>query len=160
MDSIEFQGISFRVTTLPLRPLSIQALSAVEDHLGFLFPEDYRQFVTTLGPGITNLSIQTLSPQRIVDIFLSEVRERLSDCWFWDNSPNVLTQAQAVECVPFFDSNLGDDILFHPSDPNRWFILGHEEEEVVVVHSFQELFDFYLKIYDDLRPPYEFDSNA
>lgn len=157
MNTVEFQGISFRVTNPPLRPLSIQAVSAVEDHLGILFPKDYRQFVTTLGLGNTDLSIRPLSRQEIADIFLSETRERLSEYWFWDKSPDVLTQAQALECVPFFDSDHGDDILFHPSDPNRWFILGHEAEEVVVVHSFQELFDFYLQMYDDLQSPYEFD---
>lgn len=82
MDRVEFQGIPFRVATPPLRPLSIQALSVVEDHLGFLFPEDYRQFVTTLGLGNTDLSIRTLSPQGILDIFLNEVHERLSEYWF------------------------------------------------------------------------------
>lgn len=156
MDRVEFKGISFVVATPPLRPISIQDLSAVEERLGFLFPEDYRAFVNTFGLGYTDLSIRTLSPQGILDSRLDEVRGRLSEYWFWDKSPDVLTQAQAIECVPFFDSDYGDDILFHPSDPNRWFILVHEAEEVVVVHCFRELYNFYLRICNDLQPPYKF----
>jgi len=156
MDRVEFRGISFLVETPPLSPISIQNLASIEDQLGFLFPEDYRAFITTLGVGDTELGIRALSPQYILDSRLSEVHDRLSNFWFWDESLDVLTQAQAIECVPFFDSYHGDDILFHPSDPNRWFILGHEVEEVVVVHSFQELCDFYSQRYDGLCPPYKF----
>lgn len=158
MDIFEFRGISFAVATPPLRPISIQDLSTVEDRLDFLFPEDYRAFITNLGTGYTDLSIRNFSPQDIMDSYLGEVRNRLSEHWFWNKSHNVLTQAQAIECVPFFDSDHGDDILFHPSEPNRWFILGHETEEVAVVHSFQELCDFYLPMCDDLKPPYKFYS--
>lgn len=156
MDIVEFRGISFVVATPPLQPISIQDLSAIEDCLGFLFPEDYRAFVNTLGLGETDLSIRTLPPQDILDSYLSEVRGRLSGDWFWAKNPDVLTQAQAIECVPFFDSFHGDDILFHPSDLNRWFILPHEAEEAIVVHSFQELCDFYLRRSNDLQPPYKF----
>jgi len=156
MDIVEFRGISFLVETPPLCPISIQTLASIEDQLGFLFPEDYRAFITTLGVGDTELSIRAFSPHDILDSMLSEVRDRLSDFWFWDASPDLLTQAQAIKCIPFFDSYDGDDILFHPSDLNRWFILGHEVEEVVVVRSFQELCDFYSQRYDGLCPPYKF----
>ncbi|HIK14135.1 MAG TPA: SMI1/KNR4 family protein [Leptolyngbyaceae cyanobacterium M33_DOE_097] len=156
MDIVEFQGISFLVAAPPLCPIPTQELVAVENQLGFLFPEDYRAFITTIGVGNAELGIRAFSPQLILDSMLSEAHDRLSEFWFWDESPNVLTQAQAIECVPFFDSYHGDDILFHPSDPNRWFILGHETEEVVVVRSFQELCDFYLQGHDGLYPPYKF----
>ena len=76
--------------------------------------------------------------------------------WFWDKSSNVLTRAHAAECVSFFDSADGDQIIFHPSDRNRWFILPDGEEEVTVVCSFQQLYQYYLQIYDDLSEPFQF----
>jgi hypothetical protein len=103
MDRVEFRGISFLVATPPPRPISIQNLSAIEDQLGFLFPEDYRAFITTLGVGETDLSIRVLPPQYILDSGASELHSRLSEHWFWDKSLDVLTQAQAIECIPFFD---------------------------------------------------------
>ncbi len=156
MHSIDFQGITL-ISDSPLSPVSIEELESVEARLGFNFPEAYRAFITTLGIGETEFHIRTLPPQLILDDYLLEVQERLSEFWFWDRSPDILTQAHAVECVPFFDSPDGDDILFHPSDRSRWFILPHEEEEIFVVHSFQELCTFYLQRYDDLQPPYKFD---
>jgi hypothetical protein len=164
LQNIDFQGISF-ITDLSLNLISIQEVEAVEALLGFAFPEDYRKFVSTLGVGGTEFSLRVWSPQDILDDHLPTLRDRLSAFWFWDKSPELLTQARAVECVPFFDSSCGDDIIFHPSDRNRWFILQHEADTVAVVHSFQELCAFYLDDDDlhldrddELQPSYKFDN--
>jgi hypothetical protein len=155
MQSIDFQGVTF-IPDAPLSPISIQALESTEAQLGFTFPEDYRAFITTLGVGETEFGIRVFPPEFIFNSHLLGVQNRLSEFWFWDKSPEILTQTQAVECVPFFDSSQGDDILFHPSDRSRWFILQHGEESIVVVHSFQELCAFYLRHYDELQAPYTF----
>jgi hypothetical protein len=157
MNRINFQDIPFAFNS-PLRTISIQKLSEIEDHLGFLFPEDYRAFITTVGIGEAEFHLRALSPQHIFDENLFELRGRLAEFWFWDKTPEILTQAHAVECVPFFDSSDGDDIIFHPSNRNRWFLLPHSDEAVIVVHSFWELCAHYLQIYDDLKAPYEFKS--
>ncbi len=136
-------------------------MSAVENQLGFPFPHDYRAFITTFGTGDTNNSIRVFSPRKIQERFLYETRERLSEHWFWNDNSTSLTQSRAVECVPFFDSAAGDDILFHPSDQNHWFILPHEEEDIIVVRSFRELCNVYAhRCADDdgnpMQPPFEF----
>ncbi|MGF1489016.1 MAG: SMI1/KNR4 family protein [Prochloraceae cyanobacterium] len=154
---IEFQGISFIVTNPPLQPISIEELSAVETELGCLFPEDYRAFVTTLGAGNIDIGIRAFSPRYILKI-LSETRERFSENWFWDESPDILTQAKAIECVPCFDSANGDDIIFDPLHRDRWYILPHEEEEVYLVSSFVELCDFYLQL-EPQQPRFEFEPD-
>jgi hypothetical protein len=152
MQSIDFQGMTF-TPDAPLSTVSLDELEAVESRLGFTFPQDYRAFISTLGTGETEFHVRALPPK---DHYLFEPRIRLAGCWFWDQSPDILTQSQALECVPFFDSSDGDDILFHPSNRNRWFILPHSEEEIFVVHSFQELCKLYLQRYDDLQAPYKF----
>jgi SMI1-KNR4 cell-wall len=158
MQSIDFQGIKF-VADKALSPIPIEVLASVESRLGFTFPDDYREFITTIGAGYyIDFHLQIWPPQMIVDDFLPEAQDRLAEFWFWDDSPEILTQAQAVECVPLFGSDDGDDILFHPSDRSRWFILQHdvEDETVIVVHSFQELCRFYLQRYEELKAPYRF----
>lgn len=162
---LEIQGIPFIITNPPLQPVSLEELSEVENELGFLFPDDYRTFITTFGAGYTNFSIRTFTPREILQSFLDETRDRLSECWFWQEDPKILTQSRAVECVPFFDSGGGDDIIFHPSDRDRWFILPHEEENIIVVSSFRELCDFYVqRCRDDngnsLQPPFEFSCRS
>jgi hypothetical protein len=142
---LEIQGIPFIITNPPLQPVPLKELSEVENEFGFLFPDDYRTFITTFGAGYTNFSIRTFTPREIFQSFLQETRDRLSECWFWQEDPKILTQSRAVECVPFFDSGGGDDIIFHPSDRERWFILPHEEENIIIVSSFRELCDFYVQ---------------
>jgi hypothetical protein len=157
-----FKRILFHDDTI-LRPVPVEALLEVEARLGFRFPDDYREFITTFGDGdIMDGAIRAFSPQHILNIGLGETRDRLAEFWLWDQSPDILNQEKAVQYVPFFDSANGDDILFHPDNPNDWFILAHEADTVIRVHSFQELFDFYLQQHDEeeeeIKPLFKFQS--
>jgi hypothetical protein len=146
-----FQGISI-VSDVPLCPIEPEDLRQVEAELGFRFPNDYREFVLTLGAGeIMDLWICAFDPSDILLGGMGEMHDRLAEFWFWDQSPEILTQEKALQCVPFFNTTCGDDILFHPSNPDEWFILEHDQEDETVktVNSFQELFDFYFRIYQN-----------
>ncbi|MEP0917403.1 SMI1/KNR4 family protein [Leptolyngbya sp. DQ-M1] len=153
MQRINFQGITF-ISDATLSTVSIKELEAIEARLGFTFPGDYRAFISTLGFGETEFHVQAFPP---LDQNLFEPRDRLAEFWFWGRSSQILTQTHAVECVGFFGSADGDTILFHPLDRNRWYILPHEEEEAILVQSFQELSAYFLQRYDDLQAPYEFE---
>ena len=119
MQTVDFMGIALLPDSL-LSPVSIEELEMVEAQLEFTFPKAYRDFVVKLGCGETAFHLRVFHPHDILESYMDETQERLSEHWFWDKSPNVLTQNQAVECVPFFDSSDGDDIIFHPSDQGRW----------------------------------------
>jgi hypothetical protein len=101
MQSIDFQGITF-IPDSPVLPISMEVLESVEAQMGFTFPVDYRAFITTFGPGETEFGFQAWSPKDILKFGVGEMRNRLAEFWFWDDSPDILTQAQAIECVPFF----------------------------------------------------------
>jgi hypothetical protein len=152
MQNIDFQGMAF-TPDLPVSTYSIKDLEVIESRLGFTFPEDYRLFISTLGAGETEFHVRAYPPH---DEYLFEASERFLYHWFWDESPEILTQAYAMECVAFFDSTDGDDIIFHPSNPNCWFILPHEEGKVIIVNSFQQLCQHYLLLYDELSEPFQF----
>lgn len=154
MKSLSFKSI---IISIPpeIYPLTYKDLEGYEQKLGFKLPEDYRDFLCTLGIGSIELGIGALHPQKL-NFFAKHNRERFAEHWFWDQSPDILTQAKALECLPFFDDDLGSDILFHPSDVSRWFVLPHEDAVVLVMHSFKELCDYCLSMQDDVYPPYEF----
>jgi SMI1 / KNR4 family (SUKH-1) len=146
-----FQGISI-VSDVPLCPIGSEELMQIEAELGFRFPNDYREFVLKIGAGeLIGLWICAYDPKAILMGGMAEMRDRLSEFWFWDQSPEILTQEKALQCVPFFNTTCGADILFHPSNPGEWFILEHDQEDETVktVNSFRGLFDFYFRICQD-----------
>jgi Domain of unknown function (DUF4259)/SMI1 / KNR4 family (SUKH-1) len=143
---IKFREISFN--TSRYFPISIEELLEIESQLGFSFPEDYRAFITILGAGETSICIRAFSPKDAKNRG-DETRERLVDYWFWTDSSDILTKERALECLPFFDSYVGDDIIFHPDEPDRWFILPHEATHIYVVSSFRELVSHYCPYDDD-----------
>lgn len=143
---IEFQNVLVNVKNPPLKPVLESEISEVEAQLNLVFPADYKSFVTTFGAGeLSIIFLQAFTPSQVMTAYRYESQERLAEYWFWEESPEILTQQRAIECFPFFGSSGGDGILFHPSDPNTWFILPHEEEKVVAVHNFKELVDYYLE---------------
>jgi hypothetical protein len=142
----QFQNILVNVKNPPLKPVLESEILEVEAQLGLVFPADYKEFVTTFGAGeLSVIGLQAFTPHDVMEIFRYESQERLAEFWFWEESPEILTQQKAIECFPFFGSAQGDDILFHPSDPNTWFILPHEEQHVVTVHTFNELVNYYVE---------------
>jgi SMI1-KNR4 cell-wall len=165
---IEFLGLPFCITNPPLNPVSLQELSSVEERLGFMFPDDYRSFITTFGSGEINIGIRADSPMYILNDSLPQMQDTAKNLVWNEKSSPLLDQSIACEYVPFFNSYFGDLIVFHPSDLNSWLILPHEFEleDTFLVRSFHELYDYYAeKSKDDideenepLQPPYKFTS--
>ena len=121
-----FNGIEFQATA-PFRPVELTELESAERALGCRFPSEYRDFVLRFGTGeFIQLGLRALSPSRIVQT-TPEDRARLSEYWFWEDSPKVWTQKQAIESVACFDGNSGDDIRFHPAEPQTMYLLPHED---------------------------------
>ena len=143
---VEFQNFSVNVKNPPLKTVLESEILEVEAQLDLVFPADYKSFVTTFGAGeLSVIFLRAFAPRQIMTVYRDKTQERLAEFWFWEESPEILTKQKAIECLPFFDSACGDDILFHPSDPNTWFILPYEEEKVVTVYNFKELVDYYVE---------------
>jgi SMI1-KNR4 cell-wall len=154
-----FKGIEF-VIQKELHPISEEEIILVESELNIRFPDDYRDFIMEFGEGeFCDIWIVALSPDRISREFLPETRERLSEFWFWNMYQDGFNQEKALNCIPFFNTSSGDDILFDPSKNNNWYILPHGREEIILIHSFQELFSFYVDMYNsfEVQPPFKFD---
>jgi hypothetical protein len=143
---INFRGTRFELAGAA-RPVAPEALRLVERQLKCTFPDDYRSFVTQFGAGeFEELCFKVLPPSTIA-AETERDRSRLKEYWFWDESPEVWTQGQAVESIACFDGE-GDDIRFHPSDPSKIYFMSHDEHVIYRCEGLAELLQLTRKYYD------------
>jgi hypothetical protein len=138
MGAHSFHGVNFEVSR-PLRPIGSAELESAEAALGCRFPSDYREFVLRFGAGeFDELTLRVFSPSQIVRM-TPEDRDRFSQYWFWVDSPEVWTKEKAIESIACFDGSCGDDIRFHPSDPQTMYLLPHEKTVIYRFTSFADI---------------------
>lgn len=106
-------------------------VDAAETALGSRFPQGYREYVTEYGEGVLGgVYIRIYPPHRILGGDMSQWRSRIAEYWFWDDSPEILTQARALECTIIGDTLDGDEIVFHRRDPDCIFVLPRNFSQV------------------------------
>ena len=112
----------------PLALANEQDIQKAEVKLGTIFPAGYREYVTTLGEGRLD-EFRVYAPWRLCS-YLEEWRDRIRQYWFWDEGADVLTDEQVEESIVIADTMNGDEIIFHPSQPNRLYVLPRNEEMI------------------------------
>jgi hypothetical protein len=138
MSNHSFRKLRFE-TSRPLHPIAVGELESVEQALRCRFPSDYRDFVLRFGSGeFDQISLCVQRPSEILQR-TDEDRARLAKYWFWDHSPDVWSQARAVESIACFDGTSGDDIRFHPSDLHSMYLLPHEDNFIIRFTSFADI---------------------
>src|SRR5689334_17962583 len=101
-------------------------VDAAEAQHGFRFPTGYREYITQLGEGILGGSfIRIYPPRRILtgDNNLAEWRQRIEEFWFWEEGQDVLAKDQALQSVIIGDTLNGDELIVHPENPERIYVL-------------------------------------
>jgi len=111
-------------------------VDAAEAHLGIRFPTGYREYVTKFGEGVLGGSyIRIYPPHRILGRTSNNLlrwRQRISEYWFWDLGRDVLTKQEALQSVKIGDTLDGDELIVHPSNPERVFVLPRNRHEIYV----------------------------
>lgn len=138
VEAASFSSINFYLAA-PICSAGSRDLEQAESVLGCRFPTDYRDFIIEFGSGEFDKMPMRAEPPRCISLNTEADRSRLREYWFWDNSPDVWSQQLAVESVMCFGSWNGDDIRFHPSDPETYYILPHGEDVIYRLRSFDEL---------------------
>ena len=126
---------SIRVIGGPLRPSSAADVKAAETQLGVRFPTGYREYVTRFGEGVLGGAyIRIYPPHRILagPNNVGEWRERIREYWQWEEAGRVLTKQEALEGVIIGDTVAGDELVVHPSNPDRIMVLPHDSETIYV----------------------------
>jgi hypothetical protein len=119
----------------PLFLSSPAEVDAAEAQLGIRFPTGYREYVTRFGEGVLGgIYVRVYPPRRILSGVnnLAEWRQRIGEYWFWDDGADVLTKAQALESVIIGDTCDGDELIVHPSNPERLYVLPRHSEGIHV----------------------------
>lgn len=114
------------------RLVAVEDIKAAEKRLKTTFPQGYEEYATTLGEGVLSALVRVYPPWQVVN-GLKDWRRRIRDYWFWGDSEQPIDQEQAQEFVVFADTMNGDEIIFHPDEPSRIFMLPHEDENVYEV---------------------------
>jgi len=110
-------------------------VDAAEAHLDIRFPTGYRDYVTKFGEGVLGGSyIRIYPPHRILggSNNLLQWRQRISAYWFWDLGRDVLTKEEALQSVIIGDTLGGDELIVHPSNPERVLVLPRNRDEIYV----------------------------
>jgi len=105
-------------------------VTAVEAELNLAFPRGYKEFVTTLGKGEYcghNTAIRVEMPSEILSGYKKH-RQFLDEYWFWEEGEDLLPKAKAIESIQICEDDVGDVVIFHPSNPNELFALPHEDD--------------------------------
>ena len=122
----------FKATSKTLfhnRPADVDA---AERELGVRVPAGYREFITRFGEGLLAGYVRVYPPYQILegDNNVTEWRKRIDEYWFWDEGKEILTKQKALECVIIADTMDGDELVAHPSEPNRLYVLPRYEETI------------------------------
>jgi hypothetical protein len=110
-------------------------VDAAEAQLGIRFPAGYREYVTRFGEGVlAGPYVRIYPPRRILSgpNNVAEWRRRIDEYWFWDGGSDVLTKEQALESVIIGDTAEGDELIVHPDNPERVYVLPRDGEDIHV----------------------------
>ena len=111
---------------------TLEEVARAEEVLKVAFPPGYAEYVTTLGEGTLSAWVRVYPPWLVVD-GLRGWRERVATHWFWEHGERKLSRARAGKCVLVADTLGGDELVFHPSKPDRLYVLPHDGDDVFVV---------------------------
>jgi hypothetical protein len=104
----------------------------LERQLGCRLPTGYRDFIARFGEGLLAGYLRVYPPHQILtgDNNVQAWRERIDEYWFWDAGRDVLTKGRALECVIVADTMDGDEVVAHPSEPDRLYVLPRHDEMI------------------------------
>ena len=127
-----FQEYSVKGAPAPIAGEDVDALAS---RLGVQLPAGYRDFMTRFGKGDIACYVRIYPPAEITDSdnSVEAWRERVDRYWFWDQGADILSKAKALECVIIADTFDGDEVVFHPTEPDRLYILPRYSEKIYAV---------------------------
>jgi hypothetical protein len=104
-------------------------VAQLEQQLGTKMPMGYQAFVTTLGLGVLNDTVRVYTPKRI-SRELKDFQQRWDEYWFWDEGSDILRKEKALESIIIADTGNGDELIFHPSQPDKLYVLPRDSGQI------------------------------
>jgi hypothetical protein len=109
-------------------------IDAAETTLGTRLPTGYREYISQLGEGVLASYIRVYPPYQILegDNGVHQWRKRVEEYYFWEPGRNVLAREHVLECIIVADTMDGDELVAHPSTPDRLYVLPRHEEMIFI----------------------------
>lgn len=98
--------------------------------LGTRFPAGYADFVTRFGEGTYSGFVRVYPPGRIAAEHRDEFQQRWGEYFLWEEGHDVLPRERVLESIIVADTLQGDELIFHPADPDRLFVLPHGDGRI------------------------------
>ena len=128
----------FENITVKGGPLVLSTAAEVDQAqvaLGTRFPSGYREYVTQFGEGILGgVYVRIYPPHQIMHGENSQPQwlARINQYWFWDDDKELMPKEKALQCVIIGDTYDGDELIIHPDDPDRIYVLPRHSEAALV----------------------------
>jgi hypothetical protein len=126
-------------------------VESLEQHLGFSLLSGYREFITRFGEGDYCDLFRIYPPARIREEYALH-REFLREHeyhQFFKGSDSVLSKKQLQECILIGDSHDGDYIEYHPSMPDKLFVLPRHDDKIHILKA--DFRDLHIWIWTEPR---------
>jgi hypothetical protein len=107
-----------------------EQVTQAEQVLGTRFPSGYADFVTWFGEGSYCGFVRVCLPGRIVADYRAEFQQRWGEYFFWDAGRDVMPRDHVLESVIVADTWDGDELIFHPGDPDRLVVLPRHDDRI------------------------------
>jgi len=104
-----------------------EEVDSAETELGCNLPAGYRDYVTTFGLGEYCSYIRIDMPSALLSEYKNYQRF-LDEYWFWDLGKGILTKQRAIESIKFGGTDIGDTLIFHPTNPGEIFVLPRQDD--------------------------------
>lgn len=103
-----------------------------ERQIGTPFPQGYRDFIARYGEGLLGGFVRVYPPYQVLsgDNGVNAWRGRIDEYWFWDEGADLITKDRTLECVIVTDTTQGDEVIMHPSEPDRLYVLPRYDEAI------------------------------
>lgn len=118
------------ITSKPLVVAKPAEVNALEAQLWVTFPIGYREYICKLGEGVLGGELVRIYPPWRIANELDDWRQRIKRYWLWDKGRAILPKERAVECLILGDTVNGDELVFHPTRPDRLFVLPRHSERI------------------------------
>ncbi len=119
-----------KIIDSPLHLATPAEVGEAESRLKLRFPPGYREYVTLLGDGAFCQYVRVWMPS----VILTECKDyqtAWNKLFAWNKRPDVLPAEKVVESIIVADTYCGDEIVFHPDNPNQLFLLPPDDEEMI-----------------------------
>jgi hypothetical protein len=106
-------------------PKELEDLSRL---VGARMPDGYAEYMLALGEGVLGGTYVRIYPPWRIAKELEAWRARIREYWFWSG----VSQETALESIILGDTLDGDELIFHPSDPDQITVLPRNSDDSIV----------------------------